>query len=237
MQGWAPTPLTDRGHEQARRAGDAIAREYDVDRIVASDLRRTRETTAALLGAVGAEPTFDRCWRERSFGDLQGLTVSEVFEGHPEYSLLGSGAAGARATPPGGESLIDARERVLEGWEALVADADDETVLVVTHGGPIFLLLAHVRGQDFETAMGEGWPENAGLAELRVERTGGPVETTVVRDAEALHEPVERHDDTHPAGRDGADEDGSNGPADAEEGAGSTSEAVADRVRSQSEGR
>jgi probable phosphoglycerate mutase len=248
MQGWAPTPLTDRGREQARRAGAAIAREYDVDRIVASDLRRTRETTAELLGSVDAEPTFDRRWRERSFGDLQGLTVSDVFEGHPEYSLLASGAAGAQATPPGGESLIDARERVLAGWDGLVTDAGDETVLVVTHGGPIFLLLAHVRGQDFETAMGEGWPENAGLAELRIDRAGETVETTVVRDAEALHEPVDRHDDTHPAGRDGADEDGSSEAADADDireadgaadadAAGSTSEAVADRVRSQSEGR
>ncbi|PSP97202.1 hypothetical protein BRC89_12390 [Halobacteriales archaeon QS_4_70_19] len=51
IQGWAPTPLTERGHEQARRAGTAIADTYDVDRVVASDLRRTRETTAEALSA------------------------------------------------------------------------------------------------------------------------------------------------------------------------------------------
>lgn len=211
MQGWAPTPLTERGREQARRAGAAIADAYAVDRIVASDLRRTRETTAELLDAIHIEPSFDGRWRERSFGDLQGLTVEAVFEGHPEYSLLASGAAGARATPPGGESLIEARERVLEGWDALIADAEpEETVLVVTHGGPLFLLLAHVRGQDFETAMGEGWPENTSLAELRVARDGDDMTAEVVRDAQPLHDPLVPHDDRHPAGRDGgaADEAG-----------------------------
>jgi probable phosphoglycerate mutase len=203
MQGWAPTPLTERGREQARRAGAAIADAYAVDRIVASDLRRTRETTAELLASLDLDPSFDGRWRERSFGDLQGLTVEAVFEGHPEYSLLASGAAAMEATPPGGESLADARERVIDGWDALVADmAPDETVLVVSHGGPLFILLAHVRGQDFETAMNEGWPENTALAELRVDRDGGDTTVEVVRDAEPLHDPLVPHDDRHPAGRD-----------------------------------
>jgi probable phosphoglycerate mutase len=241
MQGWAPTPLTDRGHEQARRAGAAIADAYAVDRVVASDLRRTRETTAAALSAglapTDPEPAFNRRWRERSFGDLQGLTVEEVFGGHPEYSLLHSGVAGARATPPGGESLLDARERVIAGWDALVDDAaPDETVLVVTHGGPLFLLLAHVRGQDFETAMDEGWPENTALAELRIDRTDDGVAVTVVRGGEPLHEPVPEHDDTHPAEREPTDEGGEVQPPDpadtdaAEEAPSATTAAVAERV-------
>jgi probable phosphoglycerate mutase len=233
MQGWAPTPLTERGREQARRAGAAIADAYAVDRIVASDLRRTRETTAELLASLGLDPSFDRRWRERSFGDLQGLTVEAVFEGHPEYSLLASGAAGARATPPNGESLVDARERVLDGWDALVAGGDpDETVLVVTHGGPLFLLLAHVRGQDFETAMSEGWPENTALAELRVDRTDDGIAVDVVRDAEPLHDPIVPHDDRHPAGRDGesTDEDASG------DGALETTAAVEERVTDRRDG-
>jgi probable phosphoglycerate mutase len=222
MQGWAPTPLTERGREQARRAGAAIAEAYAVDRVVASDLRRTRETTAELLDSLDIEPSFDGRWRERSFGDLQGLTVEEVFEGHPEYSLLTSGVAAMEATPPGGESLVDARERVVDGWEALLDEvAPDETVLVVSHGGPLFILLAHVRGQDFETAMQEGWPENAALAELRVHRDGDRT-VEVVRDAEPLHDPLPQHDDRHPAGRDGGTDEaaGTDEGGDASEAAG-----------------
>ncbi|PSP97190.1 hypothetical protein BRC89_12395 [Halobacteriales archaeon QS_4_70_19] len=96
-------------------------------------------------------------------------------------------------------------------------------MLVVTHGGPLFLLLAYVRGQDFQTAMNGAWPENTGLAELQVAHDDGTV--AVVREPEPLHEPVPGHDETHPAGREGAaddegaddgasDETGSGGPAD-----------------------
>jgi probable phosphoglycerate mutase len=173
VQGWAPTPLTERGVEQARAAGRLLAAEFDVDRVVASDLLRTKETTAHALDAGGfdLDPTFDRAWRERSMGDLQGLTVEEAYGGHPEYSLLHSGIHGARATPPGGESFLDMRERVLAGWEALVERHDGGTTLVVSHGGPIFALLAHVEGRDFLSSLGDGWATNGSIAELRVGET------------------------------------------------------------------
>jgi len=183
VQGWAPTPLTDRGVEQAKAAGRLLAETYDVSRVVASDLRRTRETTLHALHAGGfdLDPTFDRAWRERSMGQLQGLTVEEAYGGHPEYSLLHSGIHGARATPPGGESFIDMRERVLAGWAALTGQHDDGTTLVVSHGGPIFALLAHVQNRDFLSTLGEGWASNGSLAELRVDGASVEVVRTNVR--------------------------------------------------------
>jgi probable phosphoglycerate mutase len=179
VQGWAPTPLTDRGVAQARAAGGLLADEFDVDRVVASDLRRTRETTVHALDAAGLalEPTYDRAWRERAMGDLQGLTVGEAYGGHPEYSLLHSGIHGARATPPGGESFLDMRERVLSGWASLL-EVRERTTLVVSHGGPIFTLLAHVRGVNFLDHLGEGWATNGSIAELRVGDDGAEVVRT-----------------------------------------------------------
>lgn len=178
VQGWAPTPLTDRGVEQATAAGRLLAEAYDVSRVVASDLRRTRETTLHALHAGGfdLDPSFERAWRERSMGQLQGLTVEEAYGGHPEYSLLHSGIHGARATPPGGESFLDMRERVLDGWDALTGEHDDGTTLVVSHGGPIFVLLSHVQDRDFLSTLGEGWASNGSVAELRVGGEGGGVE-------------------------------------------------------------
>jgi probable phosphoglycerate mutase len=183
VQGWAPTPLTDRGVEQAKAAGRLLVDEFDVSRVVASDLRRTKETTVHALDAAGLAhtPTFDRAWRERSMGELQGLTVEEAYGGHPEYSLLHSGIHGARATPPGGESFLDMRERVLAGWEALTGEHDAGTTLVVSHGGPIFALLAHVQERDFLSTLDEGWASNGSLAELRVDGSGVEVVRTNVR--------------------------------------------------------
>ncbi len=171
MQGWAPSSLTDRGREQARALGTHLSDTYDFDRLLASDLRRTRETTALLRDeGVQPEPTFDRAWRERDFGVYQGLTRTEAFDEYPQFSVE-TGVSAVRETPENGESLLDARERVLAGWEQLVTDAEGETVLVVTHGGPLYIVLGHVRGQDILTAITDHSQHNCAINELQVGET------------------------------------------------------------------
>lgn len=171
IQGWAPSSLTDRGREQARSLGRHLADRYDFDRLVASDLRRTRETTALLReSGVDADPTFDRAWRERDFGVYQGLTRTALFDQHPEYDAS-SGISAIKARPDGGESLLDARERVLAGWRGLTGGNEGETVLVVTHGGPIYLVLGYVRGHDVLTAITSHSQHNCAINELHVGET------------------------------------------------------------------
>jgi probable phosphoglycerate mutase len=168
MQGWAPSTLTDQGREQARALGHHLAARYEFDRLVASDLRRTRETTALLRDqGVSPEPTFQRAWRERDFGVYQGLTKTELFEQYPQFAAT-TGVSAVREVPENGESLLTARERVLDGWRRVLSDADGETALVVTHGGPIYLLLGHVRGQDILTAVTDHSQHNCAINELRV---------------------------------------------------------------------
>lgn len=168
VQGWAPTPLSERGREQAANAGAHLAATYEFDRVVASDLRRTRETAVlAREGGIDAEPKFERAWRERDFGVYQGLSYEALFDEYPEFAVTESGTAALRATPEGGESLLDLRERVLGDFEHLVEECEGETVLVVTHGGPLYALLGHVKGLDYATAIAEGSQENCAVNELQ----------------------------------------------------------------------
>lgn len=181
IQGWAPTSLTDRGREQARSLGAHLADHYEVDRVVASDLRRTRETTALLREeSVGPAPAFDAAWRERNFGIYQGLTKAEIFETHPQFAAT-TGVSAASEQPENGESLLAVRERVLTGWDGVVDGEPGETVLVVTHGGPIYIVLGHVRGNDLLTAVTDHSQHNCAINEFRV---GGRVE--VVRHNERV---------------------------------------------------
>jgi probable phosphoglycerate mutase len=181
IQGWAATPLNDRGRRQARAVGDHLAATRDLDRIVASDLRRTRETTAHVRSAgTFPEPEFTRGWRERSFGAYQGLTYDHVFGEFPEHNAS-EGVVGLESTPERGESVLDARDRVLGAWDDLLGRAGPrEEVLVVTHGGPIYVLLAHVRGVDLSTALTDFEQDNCALNELRHDHDTG--ETTIVRE-------------------------------------------------------
>ena len=166
MQGWAPVPLNDRGRRQARALGSCLASRYDVDRIVASDLRRTRETAALLVSAgVDAETTFERDWRERDIGAYQGFSRETLTEEFP--AIWGDGIHAIRERPPGGEPMLAVHERVLSGWQNLRTAG--ETVVVVTHGGPLALLLGHLKEQDMLTALTEHSLDNCALTEIAVD--------------------------------------------------------------------
>ncbi|MFB6101646.1 MAG: histidine phosphatase family protein [Haloplanus sp.] len=169
LQGWAPTPLTDRGHDQARALAAAVAADYDVDHLLASDLRRARQTASYLADSVGCEPTFESAWRERDFGRYQGLPREAVFEEHDRLSLDRAGRAAVDARPESGESLRDLNERVLARWERVCAEsAPDETIAVVCHGGPLYLLMGALADRDIVSAVVDGEQHNCALNEVRV---------------------------------------------------------------------
>jgi probable phosphoglycerate mutase len=120
IQGWAPAPLTKRGREQARKLGATLAAAYEFDRVLSSDLHRTRETTDLLLTHVDAPVTFESAWRENDIGLYQGLPVDEMWDRFPEYGLGEVGEQAAYEHPKSGESLAAVRERVVDRWERLV---------------------------------------------------------------------------------------------------------------------
>ncbi|WP_338740683.1 histidine phosphatase family protein [Haloplanus salilacus] len=169
LQGWAPTPLTDRGHEQARSLATHVAADYDVDRVLASDLRRARQTASHLAEGVDCDPTVESAWRERDFGRYQGLPKATVFEDHDRLSIPRAGRDAVDARPESGESLRDLDDRVRSRWESLLAEsAPDETVVVVCHGGPLSLLVGAVDDRDIVTAVADGEQDNCALNEVRV---------------------------------------------------------------------
>ncbi|MFD1513172.1 histidine phosphatase family protein [Halomarina rubra] len=168
MQGWAPVPLSDRGHEQAAAAAEHVAASYDVDRIVSSDLLRTRETTERVRETLGDLPvTFERAWRERDIGVYQGLGYQEMLDRFPTFALGETAARAATEVPDGGESIVGMRSRVLTGWRTAVEESG--TTLVVTHGGPIHQVLGHAKGMDATTAVLEHEQANCAVNEFEVD--------------------------------------------------------------------
>ena len=186
MQGWAPTPLTERGREQAGRLGKNLNRRYDIERVQSSDLHRARETTELLRDYVDAPVTFDSNWRERDWGVFQGLPANDWFERFPEYALQQRGPEAAHETPDSGESLVEVRERVIEGWERLLAESEPvETVLIVAHGGPIRLILGYLKDFDIAEAILDQPQSNCAINEVNYDTETG--ETTIVRENHTDH--------------------------------------------------
>lgn len=169
VQGWAPTQLTDRGREQAAALAEYLDDEYDLDRLVSSDLERAAETARVLSRATDAPATFDARWRERDFGRLQGLTYEDLFGTYPEFTLSEIGYAAAETVPESGESLLDMWTRTGDAFADLRADvAPDETVAVVAHGGPLYAVTGELKGLDVVAAVLEQDQGNCAVTEIRV---------------------------------------------------------------------
>jgi len=84
MQGRVDVGLDDVGHWQAHTAAAALAAHYQVSAIVSSDLSRARQTADCLAQIVDLPVVTDERLRERSFGDWEGLTRTEIAASWPE---------------------------------------------------------------------------------------------------------------------------------------------------------
>lgn len=186
VQGWAPVSLTETGRRQANRLAATIADRYTVDRLQGSDLRRTLETARPISRAVDQELTPDRRWRERDFGVLQGLTYGELFRGYPEFTLTEVGYTAAEACPAEGESLIEQRQRVIGAVTELIDNMTaDETVVVVTHGGPLYLILGWIKALDIVATIMEQEQGNCAINEFAVNTDNK--ELTIRRENDTQH--------------------------------------------------
>ena len=131
--------LSRTGRAEAEAAA-ARAVDLGIDAVVASPLRRTRETAEIVAGAVGVPIAFDRDLVELDFGDLEGLTFDEARAKHPLAARRFMTDIAVAA--PGGESISDVATRVARSRRRILDDHAGKTVLVVSHVTPIKLFLA-----------------------------------------------------------------------------------------------
>jgi probable phosphoglycerate mutase len=126
--------LMQEGLDQA----DLVAEEavkLGADVLIASPLKRTRQTAEAIARTTGLEIIFDESWYELSFGDWDGKSIEEVKAEDPDaYQAWLNSTAYA---PRGGESYDEASVRIEEALEKLVAEYPGKKVIVVTHNGVI----------------------------------------------------------------------------------------------------
>ena len=171
MQGWAPVPVNETGRGQATAVGRWLSDRYEFDRAFASDLARRRETAELVADAIGdLDVTLESAWRERDLGIYQGLSHERIESEHPRFGLTETAYRSTEIVPEGGESFRAVEERVVGRFET-VAGSDRETVLVITHGGPLRILLGHAKGLELSTALLEHGPENCSVTEFRIDES------------------------------------------------------------------
>jgi alpha-ribazole phosphatase len=146
---WGSTdvPLSDEGIRQAEQLGRRLAREK-IAAVYTSTLSRARLTGEIIAARHRLDVTTigDLC--ECNFGYIEGLTYDEIKQKYPD--LAEELDRGRVVAFPGGENIIELDGRVVAFLERLKGIEPGETALIVSHGGPLRLLVCHLLGIGIE---------------------------------------------------------------------------------------
>lgn len=129
--------LTERGREQARALGQAIAGDA-IDLGVASQFPRAQQTAEVALAGRGLGLTVDAGLNDMRAGVFEGKTREEYHDWAHAHLF---------STPlPDGESRVEVADRLCTAMEALLG-RPEHTALVATHEILIGDLLNAIRGK------------------------------------------------------------------------------------------
>ena len=136
--------LNGEGLLQASQAAELLS-SVKAQALISSPLARTRMTAQVISDATGLEVETDNRLVERKFGIWEGLYFNEIEEQYPGlYQDWKRNQAEFK--PEGGESVFDLLGRVSEVISDVKQRLAGKTVIVVSHVGPIRVLLADAMG-------------------------------------------------------------------------------------------
>jgi broad specificity phosphatase PhoE len=141
LQGLLDLPLDDVGLAQAAGVAQWLG---TPDRVISSPLLRARQTAEAF----GMPYEIDDRWVELDYGSLDGVPLADV-----GADVWASWRADSHYRVGGGESLDDMLKRVVSAAEELLADAEEQMIVVTSHVSPIKAAVTWALGVD----VGVGW--------------------------------------------------------------------------------
>jgi 2,3-bisphosphoglycerate-dependent phosphoglycerate mutase len=137
--GWIDVPLTEKGKEEAYKAGELL-KDIRFEVAYTSMLTRAQETLRIILETIGLLiPVIkDEALNERHYGALQGLNKDRAREKWGK-EIVHLWRRSFDIPPPEGESLKDTAARTIPFLErAIMGDIlDGRNVLVVAHGNSL----------------------------------------------------------------------------------------------------
>ena len=130
-------------------AGLQNLRDSGLQAVYTSNLSRAVRSAGIIAEPYGLRPVETPDLRERSFGVWEGMTFTEIKEKYPEEFEAWANNP-LRYSPIGGESTIDAKERIIPSLTKILESHKGDNIAVVAHGGVNRIILCHVLGIPLE---------------------------------------------------------------------------------------
>ncbi len=146
--GWKDVPLTEKGQNEAKKAGQLIKKhKIKIDKIFSSNLQRANKTAEIAIKEAEIIDLWeenklimstDDSLNERDYGDLVGLNKIETAKKFGEDQVH-VWRRSYDTPPPNGESLKDVVNRVSPYYEREILPYinDNKNVLIAAHGNSL----------------------------------------------------------------------------------------------------
>ena len=145
LQGQTEGKLTAKGIEQSKKAGKKLKEKYKIDMVFCSPLKRTMETLENILSEypIEGEIFISKLLMERDFGEYSEMEThlidwEEIDQDNKINKELGV------------ESLAELQKRTNLFLEDLKLEKENLTILVVSHSGPIKMMISKITGKEFD---------------------------------------------------------------------------------------
>jgi broad specificity phosphatase PhoE len=143
--------LSTHGEEQAKLLGEALST-FSIAAVYSSPLQRAYHTALPIAAGHGLVVQTNEDLSEGKFGIWEGLSRAEVLARSPlDEQQLRAWEADPTMAPPEGESFAALQTRVCSLVEPLTAAHPGQSIVLVSHVGPIKTLLCAALGAPLTT--------------------------------------------------------------------------------------
>ena len=146
VAGYTNVDLNEEGFRQVEKLNKRLADEK-IDAVYSSDLQRAVDTAKGAVSGRDIEITTCYELREMNFGEAEEMTFAELNEKYPDLarSVMNVDTG---VSFPGGESFADFVERVQAFLKTLEKFNEDHTILIVSHGATLKVIVCELLGID-----------------------------------------------------------------------------------------
>ena len=178
--------LTPKGRLQAGQTADYFCL-LSIDAIYSSPLKRAVETATIIAGPMGLAVNVLENLREIDVGDLEGMPPTQETWSLHNRILMRWMSGDTQVSFPGGEDLPSAQERMRQGVELALLGRQEQSIIMVGHGGLFTITLAHLCPQvDLFSLLGKE-NHNCSITEIDVSLVGGKLVGSLIRWADFSH--------------------------------------------------
>lgn len=142
LYGHTDIELSAQGKQDLHNTLQRTHQDAPVDRIISSPLIRCAALATEFSSQHHLPLQIEPGLMEMNFGNWDGVAFDEL--GDEWLQLENFWQAPLSAQPPGGESLKNFAQRVINTWELLLRHDDYQHQILVCHGGVIRIIIAHI---------------------------------------------------------------------------------------------